>query len=115
MCRRRREDLRAGSGEEESGSAAAKAESGDEAAATSRPDVKARDPAPERTIHRMDGSEERWEKRGGRANHMEGMKALSLAGREISTSGIEGLIREAVDVGSIEILEGREDVRAMYS
>lgn len=84
-------DLRAGSGDEEeeaeSGLASAKAESGDEAAATSRPDVKARDPAPERIMHRMDGSEERCEKRGGRADHMGRMKALSLVGREISMSG----------------------------
>lgn len=94
MCRSRSEDLRAGSselGEPSSGLAVAKAESGDEAAAMSRPDVKARGPAPERIMQRMVGSAERWEKSGGREDHMGGMKALSLVGREISTSGVGGV------------------------
>ena len=43
-----------------------------EAAATSRPVVKALGPAPERMMARTEGEEERWEKRRGRWSHILG-------------------------------------------
>ena len=43
-----------------------------EAAAMSRPAVKALGPAPERMMARTEGEEERWEKRMGRWSHILG-------------------------------------------
>lgn len=98
MCRRRRCDLRAGSsigvvGEEEEedrfGSAAK--------AAVSRPDVKARGPAPERMMARVEGEVERWSKMVRSSSHIlrtKGSGSVSVVVRALVRGGFKGKGRE---------------------